>query len=169
MFSLEGEDKVAHCSVIVLGVSTLGMSVLLWKLFKYCSDNDKDDVEGTVCMNALHMYVCYVCIFLYVCIYVSMYVCYVCTCVYMFLYACMYECILILCTHYTAHSAVPLSSTKSAKKYVIVHTHDMYVCTHIHIDIHTYVLMYVCVCMYICTYTYECMYVCMYVCMYIRL
>ena len=46
IFSLEGEDKISHYSIIVLGVSTLGMSVLLWWLYKYCSGKDKYDVEG---------------------------------------------------------------------------------------------------------------------------
>ena len=49
---MKGEDKLAHYSIIVLGVSTLGMSVLLWWMYKYCSGKDKDDVEGTyVCMH----------------------------------------------------------------------------------------------------------------------
>ena len=62
-FSLEGKDKVTHYSIILLGVSTLSMSVLLWRLFKYCSDNNKDDVEGTyVCMH----YIGYVCTCVYV-------------------------------------------------------------------------------------------------------
>ena len=46
IFSLEGEDKVSHYCIIVLGVSTLGMSVLLWWLYKYCSGKDKNDVQG---------------------------------------------------------------------------------------------------------------------------
>ena len=45
-FSLAGKDKVSHYCIIVLGVCTLGMSVLLWWLYKYCSGKDKYDVEG---------------------------------------------------------------------------------------------------------------------------
>ena len=46
IFSLAGEDKVSHYCIIVLGVCTLGMSVLLWWLYKYCSGKDKNDVQG---------------------------------------------------------------------------------------------------------------------------
>ena len=113
MFLLKGEDKISHYSIIVLGVSTLGMSVLLWWLYKYCSGKDKDDVEGIY----VRMYICmhYVC-YTYVCTCVSVRMC---VCIHVCLYTCVYVCILILCTHYTAHSAVPLSSSKSSKKYVL--------------------------------------------------
>ena len=47
LFSLEGEDKMSRYCVIVLGVSTLGTSVLLWWIYKYFSGKDKYDVEGT--------------------------------------------------------------------------------------------------------------------------
>ena len=46
LFSLEGEDKMSHYCIIVLGVSTLGTSVLLWWMYKYFSGKDKYDVEG---------------------------------------------------------------------------------------------------------------------------
>ena len=61
LFLLEGEDKMSHYCIIVLGVSTLGTSVLLWWMYKYFSGKDKYNVEG--------MYVCmYVCIIQVVCI-----------------------------------------------------------------------------------------------------
>ena len=81
ILSLEGEDKISHYSIIVLGVSTLGMSVLLWWLYKYCSGKDKD-VEG------MHVYT-YVCItyvnYVHVCMCVCVNVCtYVCMHAYQF-------------------------------------------------------------------------------------
>ena len=53
-FSEEGEDKMSHYSIIVLGISTLGTSVLLWWLYKYFSGKDKYNVEGMYSMYALH-------------------------------------------------------------------------------------------------------------------
>ena len=44
---IEGEDKMSHYCIIVLGVSTLGASVLLWWIYKYFSGKNKYDVEGT--------------------------------------------------------------------------------------------------------------------------
>ena len=60
LFSLEGEDKISHYCIIVLGVSTLGTSVLLWWLYKYFSGKDKYDVEGTFVFVFVHckLYVC---------------------------------------------------------------------------------------------------------------
>ena len=54
-FSEEGEDRMSHYSIIVLGISTLGTSVLLWWLYKelakHFSGKEKYDLEGAyVCM-----------------------------------------------------------------------------------------------------------------------
>ena len=66
LFSLEGEDKMSHYCIIVLGVSTLGTSVLLWWLYKYFSGKDKYNVEGMyVCIHMLRVYVP-ICICMYV-------------------------------------------------------------------------------------------------------
>ena len=50
LFSEEGEDKMSHYSIIVLGISTLGTSVLLWWLYKelakHFSGKDEYDLEG---------------------------------------------------------------------------------------------------------------------------
>ena len=119
-FSLKGEDKVSHYSIIVLGVSTLG--ILLWWLYKYFSGKDKDDVEGT------YVRIHYICSSYGVCVYM-------CECAYVCMYAHTHI-TMILCTHYTAHSAVPLSSTKSSKKYVIV----CMTCTYIYMLVCMYVL-----------------------------
>ena len=44
-----------HYFIIVLGVSTLGTSILLWllykKLIKQCIGKDKHDVQGIFCSN----------------------------------------------------------------------------------------------------------------------
>ena len=123
-FSLKGEDKISHYSIIVLGVSTLGMSVLLWWLYRYFSSKNKDDVEGTYeCIT----YVCYV----YTCVHVWM-----CVCMHVGMYIHMHITV-ILCTLYTAHSAVPLSSTKSSKKYVLVHMTCIYmfVCMYMYVSL----------------------------------
>ena len=62
LFSLEGEDKMSHNCINVLGVSTLGTSVLLWWMYKYFSGKDKYDVEGTyVCMLTHVVCVLHVC------------------------------------------------------------------------------------------------------------
>ena len=55
LFSLKDEDKISHYCIIVLGISTLGTSVLLWWLYKelakHFSGKDKYDLEGAyVCM-----------------------------------------------------------------------------------------------------------------------
>ena len=41
------EDKIAHYSLIVLGILTCGTSVLLWWLYKECcGSKEKYNVEG---------------------------------------------------------------------------------------------------------------------------
>ena len=57
MFSLKGGDKISQYSIIILGVCTLGTSVLLWWLYKelanHFSGKDKDNIEGTYVQYAL--------------------------------------------------------------------------------------------------------------------
>ena len=73
LFSLEGEDKMSLYCIIVLGVSTLGTSVLLWWLYKYFSGKDKYNVEGMYACMHYTSCVCTVCVC--VCVNVHMYVC----------------------------------------------------------------------------------------------
>ena len=67
------EDKLTHYSIIILGVCTLGMSVLLWwlykKLAKHFSGKDKYDLEGT------YIPTLYVAIYVHMCMYLCMYLC----------------------------------------------------------------------------------------------
>ena len=73
LFSEEDEhSKLVHYSIIILGICTLGTSILLWWLYKelgkYCSGKDKYDVEGTIVYPYVHMYVrmrTYVHLFIY--------------------------------------------------------------------------------------------------------
>ena len=57
MFSLKGGDKISQYSIIILGVCTLGTSVLLWWLYKelvkHFSGKEKDNIEGTYVQYAL--------------------------------------------------------------------------------------------------------------------
>ena len=122
------EDKLTHYSIIVLGVSTLGTSVLLWWLYKELakqfSGKDKYDLEGNTHLHYIYLRI--------MCMYLCMYVCmYVCMCV-QYLYVCKYVRMYVynIKFTYTAHSAVPQSSTKSSKKYVIVATCHIHACMH---------------------------------------
>ena len=77
LFLLEGEDKMSHYCIIVLGVSTLGTSVLLWWMYKHFSGKDKYNVEGTyICVHMLRVYYMCVCanMYMYVCMYVPIWI-----------------------------------------------------------------------------------------------
>ena len=108
----------------------------------------------------MYVYVCiciYVCVYMYMYVFICIYVCvymymYICIYVYMYMYICIYVCVYMYMYMYICI-------------YVYVY---MYICIYVYmyicICIYVYVYMYVYICIYVCVYMY--MYICIYVCVY---